>query len=75
MNTLEAGEFLLANPTWIPPCKECIRIKINDDARRVSALSASTAFAQDGNSRLQVTMDKPVGLMVDGHMQEVHINP
>jgi len=38
------------------------------------ALCATSAFAQDGNSRLQVTMDRPVGLMVDGRMQEVQEN-
>ena len=38
----------------------------------ISALSASTAYAQDGNSRLQITMDKPVNILVDGRFQEVN---
>jgi hypothetical protein len=45
--------------------------KISMTLAVITALSASTAFAVDGNSRLQVTMDRPVGLMVDGRMQEV----
>jgi hypothetical protein len=35
------------------------------------SLIAGSAVAQDGNSRLQISMSKPVGLMVDGQMQEM----
>lgn len=35
------------------------------------SLIAGSAIAQDGSSRLQVSMSKPVGLMVDGQMQEM----
>ena len=35
------------------------------------SLLASNAVAQEGSSRLQVSMSKPVGLMVDGQMYEM----